>query len=187
MPKRDEVRAAMMVAARNIIEDEGHERVSVRSLAERTAYSSSSVGQYVLPMERFMFEVWLDVHRECIREPYIELRPQPDWAPALAASWLDWARRHPRTATFYVGFLPALSDLALEAHHAGVEAAAWAASDGALGDAWHSSTRRVQASCGLALTQDRTTAQRLLADDFAEIDVRWQRVVATLTHRPTME
>jgi hypothetical protein len=134
-------------------------------------------------MERFMTDMWMEVHHDSVQSVYQQFAGTPDWAEQVSRTWLAWARQHPRTADFFVRYLPTLDYLRLDATTCGVDPDVWAASEGALADAWYSSTRALQASCGLAMSQDQATAVAMMATDLDEIGKRWQRLVATISER----
>lgn len=97
-------RAALISSALALVEEEGHELLTVRGLARRTFYSPSAVGYWVSPLPEFKSDVWHAAMTllvtECV-EPFVGTE---DGFDHTAQALLSWSDRHPKLAEFCVSY-----------------------------------------------------------------------------------
>jgi hypothetical protein len=161
-PRSDGVMQTLIAAGLEIIEEEGADAMTVRSLAARTHYSASTVGYHTTPMRTFVSRLWHEICSDLLTTSM----PNPGsdhWSTRAAAQMLDWAHTRPHHTRFFVSFSPDRLQphplLQLDRFDVGAPD-----HEGRLDEVLHFLVRRLQSAIELALsTPDRSDAVSLLA------------------------
>lgn len=102
--KRDRIREEILAAARGIILTQGHEAVTVRSLAAATGYTHTNLYYYFRDLESMLGEVRLQMIEAMIRELSPAENPGADPTEAMLDSlwrYVEYFLSHPTVFRFF--------------------------------------------------------------------------------------
>lgn len=176
--RSEAVIADLLMTAIALIREGGIDTVTVRSLAQKSFYSPSTIGYHTAPFDQFVGRVWrkvgIDLATEVLGNPEAD-----DWSAPAARRMLEWHDCEPLVGAFFV------SHAATPPDAYGTEE--WSFLDGMNEQLPADRTlavltylaRRFQLALELALRWPggRAEQERVLADELTAIHTEWTRFI----------